>query len=159
MFSIKEYFLDLATNNQLFEFAFKRKEILNKCSDLSYQICSHIVKLTCFDNPNDIQGHLKSLNSWIKRIYELKHKNNISIQWNYYYDEIWNKRVDSPDDLKTIFNELHFYDYENVKVRQVNYINLYDKLSELMQDMCQDIEKRTLRKFEFYLDKFNIQYK
>lgn len=159
MFSIKEYFLDLATNNQLFELAFKRKEILNKCSDLSYQICSHIVKLTCFDNPNDIQGHLKSLNSWIKRIYELKHKNNISIQWNYYYDEIWNKRVDSPDDLKTIFNELHFYDYENVKVRQVNYVNLYDKLSELMQDMCQDIEKRTLRKFEFYLDKFNIDYK
>lgn len=159
MFSIKEYFLDLATNNQLFELVFKRKEILNKCSDLSYQICSHIVKLTCFDNPNDIQGHLKSLNSWIKRIYELKHKNNISIQWNYYYDEIWNKRVDSPDDLKTIFNELHFYDYENVKVRQVNYINLYDKLSELMQEMCQDIEKRTLRKFEYYLDKFNIEYK
>lgn len=159
MFSIKEYFLDLATSTQLFELAYKRKEILNKCSDLSYQICSHIVKLTCFDSPNDIQGHLKSLNSWIKRIYELKHKNNISIQWNYYYDEIWNKRVDNPDDLKTIFNELHFYDYENVKVRQVNYITLYDKLSELMQDMCQDIEKRTLRKFEFYLDKFNIDYK
>ena len=159
MFSIKEYFLDLTTNTQLFELAFKRKEILNKCSDLSYQICSHIVKLTCFDNPNDIQGHLKSLNSWIRRIYELKHKNNISIQWNYYYDEIWHKRVDSPDDLKTIFNELHFYDYENVKVRQVNYIALYDKLSELMQDMCQDIEKRTLRKFEFYLDKFNVEYK
>lgn len=159
MFSIKEYFLDLATNNQLFELAFKRKEILNKCSDLSYQICSHIVKLTCFDNPNDIQGHLKSLNSWIKRIYELKHKNNISIQWNYYYDEIWYKRVDSPEDLKTIFNELHFYDYENVKVRQVNYINLYNKLSELMEKMCKDIENRTLRKFEYYLDDFDIEYK
>lgn len=152
-------FSDLLFNTELFELAYQRKEILSKCFDLSPQICKHIVKLCCFINPIDVKGHLKSLNIWLGDIEDLKLKSNTRLEYQYYYDEIWNKFIDSKSDLERIFNKLKTREYSNLPIRKVNFNELYDKLCDLMLEVSQDIEKYDLKKFDYYLDKHNIEYK
>ena len=152
-------FSDLLINSNLFELAYKRKEILNKCFDLSPQICKHIVKLCCFINPIDVNGHLKSLNIWLGDIEDLKLKSNSRLDYKSYYDEIWNKFIDSQEDLERIFNKLKSREYKNLPIRKVNFNELYDKLCKLMLEVSKDIELYDLKNFDYYLDRYNIEYK
>lgn len=152
-------FSDLLINSNLFELAYKRKEILNKCFDLSPQICKHIIKLCCFINPIDVNGHLKSLNVLLGDIEDLKLKSNSRLDYKSYYDEIWNKFIDSKEDLEKIFNKLKSREYKNLPIRKVNFNELYDKLCKLMLDVSKDIELYNLKNFDYYLDRYNIEYK
>lgn len=152
-------FSDLLINSNLFELAYKRKEILNKCFDLSPQICKHIIKLCCFINPIDVNGHLKSLNVWLGDIEDLKLKSNSRLDYKSYYDEIWNKFIDSKEDLERIFNKLKSREYKNLPIRKVNFNELYGKLCKLMLDVSKDIELYNLKNFDYYLEKYNIEYK
>lgn len=152
-------FSDLLINSNLFELAYKRKEILNKCFDLSPQICKHIIKLCCFINPIDVNGYLKSLNVWLGDIEDLKLKSNSRFDYKSYYDEIWNKFIDSKEDLERIFNKLKLREYKNLPIRKVNFNELYDKLCKLMNEVSKDIELYNLKNFDYYLDRYNIEYK
>lgn len=152
-------FSDLLFNTELFELAYQRKEILSKCFDLSPQICKHIVKLCCFINPIDVKGHLKSLNIWLGDIEDLKLKSNSRLDYKSYYDEIWNKFIDSKEDLERIFNKLKTRAYSNLPIRKVNFNDLYDNLCKLMKEVSRDIETDDLNNFDYYLDKYNIEYK
>lgn len=152
-------FSDLLINSNLFELAYKRKEILNKCFDLSPQICKHIIKLCCFINPIDVNGHLKSLNVWLGDVEDLKLKSNSRLDYKSYYDEIWNKFIDSKEDLERIFNKLKSREYKNLPIRKVNFNELYDKLCKLMLEVSKDIELYDLKNFDYYLDRYNIEYK
>ena len=151
--------LDKIIETDLFELVFKRKEILNKCFDLSPQICEHIIKLCCFINPVDINGHIKSINVWLDDIEKLRFKSNTRLEYHYYYDGIWNKFIDSKDDLERVFNKLKSKKYKNLPTRDVDFDLLYSKLCELMLDVSKDIEKYDLKDFDYYLDKHNIDYK
>lgn len=154
--------MDLLMRTELFEMAFERKVMIEKCRSLSSQICFHIIKLTCFNNPDDIRGHLKSLNGWIGDIYSQKlktPKKNKKLPANVYYDEIWFNRVDDYIQLKDMSLYLKRTDYKKVELREVNYKNLYNKLCDMMNDVCHDIENDKLEDFEFYLDKHEIEYK
>ena len=118
--------------------------------------------MTCFNNPDDVRGHLKSLNGWIWDIYLQKlktPKKNKKLPANVYYDEIWFNRVDDYTQLKDIAKLLKRTDYKNVKLRDVNYSDLYDKLCEMMNKVCSDIEKDKLNSVEYYFDKCKIEYK
>lgn len=152
-------FGDILFNTQLFELAYKRKEILDKCFDLSPQICRHIVKLCCFINPIDVKGHLKSLNVWLGDIEDLKLKSNSRLDYKSYYDEIWNKFIDSKEDLERIFNKLKSREYSDLPTRNIDFKELYLKLCKLMLEVSQDIEKYDLKKFDYYLEKYNIEFK
>ena len=157
-----DFLLNKITETDLFEMAYERKVIIDKCRDLSSQICIHIVKLTCFNNPDDVRGHLKFLNGWIWDIYLQKlktPKKNKKLPANVYYDEIWFNRVDDYTQLKDITKLLKRTDYKNVKLRDVNYSDLYDKLCEMMNKVCSDIEKDKLNSVEYYFDKCKIDYK
>jgi hypothetical protein len=147
---------------ELFEMAFERKVIIEKCRSLSAQICFHIVKLTCFDNPNDVRGHLKSLDGWLDDIYSQKlktPKKNKKLDADIYYKEIWFDRVDDYIQLKDIAEYIKRRDYKNVPLRKVDYQELYNKLCKMMNDICYDIESNNLEEFDYYLDKYKIEYK
>jgi hypothetical protein len=152
-------FSDLLFNTELFELAYKRKEILNKCFDLSPQICKHIVKLCCFIIPIDVNGHLKSINVWLGDIEDLKLKSNSRLDYKSYYIEIWNKFIDSKEDLERIFNKLKSREYSDLPIREVDFNVLYAKLCVVMIDVSKDIENYDLKSFEYYLDKYKIEYK
>ena len=155
-------FMDLLMKTELFEMAFERKVIIEKCRSLSAQICFHIVKLTCFDNPNDVRGHLKSLDGWLDDIYSQKlktSKKNKKLDADIYYKEIWFDRVDDYIQLKDIALYIKERYYKNVKLRDVDYRTLYDKLCKMMNKLCFDIEHNTLKLFEYYFDKYEIEYK
>ena len=154
--------IDLLMKTELFEMAFERKVIIEKCRSLSAQICFHIVKLTCFDNPNDVRGHLKSLDGWLDDIYSQKlktPKKNKKLDADIYYKEIWFDRVDDYIQLKDIAEYIKRRDYKNVPLRKVDYQELYNKLCKMMNDICYDIESNNLEEFDYYLDKYKIEYK
>lgn len=157
-----DFLLDKITETELFEMAYERKVMIDKCRDLSSQICFHIIKLTCFNNPNDVRGHLKSLNGWIGDIYAQKlktPKKNKKLPADVYYNEIWFNRIDDYIQLKDMTLYLKRSVYKNVELRKVNYSDLYDKLCEMMKKVCSDIEKDKLNDFEYYFDKCKIEYK
>ena len=154
--------MDLLMNTELFEMAFERKVMIEKCRSLSSQICFHIIKLTCFNNPDDIRGHLKSLNGWIDDIYSQKlktPKKNKKLDADIYYKEIWFDRVDDYIQLKDIAEYIKRRDYKNVPLRKVDYQELYNKLCKMMNDICYGIESNNLEEFDYYLDKYKIEYK
>lgn len=157
-----DFLLNKITETDLFEMAYERKVIIDKCRDLSSQICFHIVKLTCFKNPNDVRGHLKSLNGWLDDIYiqRLKtSKKNKKLPKDVYYDEIWFKRVDDYTQLEYIAQYIKERYYKNVELRDVDYSDLYDKLCEMMNKLCFDMEHNTLKLFDYYLNEYKIEYK
>ena len=126
---------------------------------MSPQICKHIVKLCCFINPIDVNGHLKSINVWLGDIEDLKLKSNSRLDYKSYYIEIWNKFIDSKEDLERIFNKLKSREYSDLPIREVDFNVLYAKLCVVMIDVSKDIENYDLKSFEYYLDKYKIEYK
>lgn len=155
----KDFLIDKLIETELFELAYSRKRVLDKCLFLSSAICEHFVKLTCFNNPDDVRGHIKSLNGWFKDIKRLQIKGNKKLDSKYYYNEIWHNLVDSYDVLEEIFNDLKDDEYAEVPIRKVNFKNLYNKLCEVMNDIADDLEDRKFEGIEHYFDENNIDYK
>ena len=155
----KDFLIDKLIETELFELAYSRKRVLDKCFFLSSAICEHFVKLTCFNNPDDVRGHIKSLNGWFKDIKRLQIKGNKKLDSKYYYNEIWYNLVDNYGVLEDIFNDLREDEYINVPVRKVNFKNLYNKLSDVMNDIADDLENRKFEGMEYYFDNHNIKYK
>lgn len=154
-----DFLLDKVTETDLFELAYTRKRVLDKCFHLSSTICEHFVKLTCFDNPADVRGHIKSLNGWFRDIKRLQIKGNKKLDSKYYYNEIWFNLVDSYDVLEEIFNDLKDDEYAEVPIRKVNFKNLYNKLCDVMNDIADDLEDRKFEGIEHYFDNRNVEYK
>lgn len=155
----KDFLIDKLIETELFELAYSRKRVLDKCLFLSSAICEHFVKLTCFNNPDDVRGHIKSLNGWFKDIKRLQIKGNKKLDSKYYYNEIWYNLVDNYGVLEDIFNDLREDEYSNIPVRKVNFKNLYDKLCCVMEDIADDLEDRKFEGIEFYFNKRNVDYK
>lgn len=154
-----DFLLDKVTETDLFELAYTRKRVLDKCFHLSSTICEHFVKLTCFDNPADVRGHIKSLNGWFRDIKRLQIKGNKKLDSKYYYNEIWFNLVDSYKVLEDIFNDLREDEYAEVPIRKVNFKILYNKLCDVMNDIADDLEDRKFEGIEHYFDNRNVEYK
>ena len=118
--------------------------------------------MCCFENPDDVRGHLKSLDGWFDDIYTQKlktSKNNKKLDPDTYYNEIWFDRVDDATQLKDIATHLKRRDYKNVPLRKVDYQELYNNLCLVMHDVCYGISHDDLDEFNYYLDKHKIEYK
>lgn len=155
----KDFLIDKLIETELFELAYSRKRVLDKCLFLSSAICEHFVKLTCFNNPDDVRGHIKSLNGWFKDIKRLQIKGNKKLDSKYYYNEIWFNLVDSYKVLEEIFDDLREDEYAEVTIRKVNFKILYNKLCDVMNDIADDLEDRKFEGIEHYFDNRNVEYK
>lgn len=153
-----DFILDKIIKTDLFNLAFKRKLILNKCSDLSWEICKNIIELCCFEK-SDTKEILESINDCLYEIENLKINLRIKLNYQYYYDEIWFKRIDDYTQLKDFAEHIKKREHKEINLKYINYNDLYDKLCDLMLEVSQDIENYDLNNFDYYLDKYNIEYK
>lgn len=155
---ITDFLLDKLIETDLFNLAFKRKLILNKCFDLGWEICKNIIELCCFEK-SDTKEILESINDCLYDIENLRLNLRIKLDSKYYYDEIWFKRIDDYKQLKDIAEHIKKREYKEINLKYINYNDLYSKLCDLMIEVSRDIENYDLKDFDYYLDKYNIDYK
>ena len=154
---IIDFILDKLIETDLFNLAFKRKLILNKCSDLGWEICKNIIELCCFEK-SDTKEILESINDCLYEIENLKINLRIKLDSKYYYDEIWFKRIDDYTQLKDIAEHLKKREYKEINLKYIDYYDLYNNLCNLMLEVSRDIENYDLKNFDYYLNKYNIDY-
>ena len=152
-----DFILDKIIETDLFNFAFRRKRVLDKCSELSWEICKNIIELCCFEK-SDTKEILESINDCLYEIENLKINLRIKLDYRYYYDEIWFKRIDDYRQLKDIAEHIKKREYKEINLKYIDYYDLYSKLCELMKEVSRDIENDDLKNFDYYLDKYNIDY-
>lgn len=153
-----DFILDKLIETDLFNLAFRRKQILNKCSDLGWEICKNIIELCCFEK-SDTKEILETINDCLYDIENLKINLRIKLDYQYYYDEIWFKRMDDYTQLKDFAEHIKKRQYKKVNLKYINYNDLYDNLCKIMKEVSRDIETDDLNNFDYYLDKYNIEYK
>lgn len=153
-----DFILDKIIETDLFNLAFRRKRILNKCSELSWEICKNIIELCCFEK-SDTKEILESINDCLYDIENLKINLRIKLDYRYYYDEIWFKRIDDYRQLKDIAEHIKKREYKEINLKYINYNDLYDNLCKLMIEVSRDIANDDLNNFDYYLNKYNIEYK
>lgn len=153
-----DFLLDKIIETDLFDLAYRRKLILNKCSDLGWEICKNIIELCCFEK-SDTKEILESINDCLYEIENLKINLRIKLDSKYYYDEIWFKRIDDYTQLKDIAEHLKKREYKEINLKYIDYYDLYNNLCNLMLEVSRDIENYDLKNFDYYLDKYNIEYK
>jgi len=152
-----DFILDKIIETDLFNLAFRRKRILNKCSELSWEICKNIIELCCFEK-SDTKEILESINDCLYAIDILKMDLRIKLDYRYYYDEIWFKRMDDYTHLKDFAEHIKKREYKEINLKYMNYNDLYDNLCKLMVEVSRDIANDDLKNFDYYLDKYNIDY-
>lgn len=152
-----DFILDKIIETDLFNLAFRRKRVLDKCSELSWEICKNIIELCCFEK-SDTKEILESINDCLYEIENLKINLRIKLDYRYYYDEIWFKRIDDYRQLKDIAEHIKKREYKEINLKYIDYYDLYSKLCELMKEVSRDIENYDLNNFDYYLDKYNIDY-
>ena len=153
-----DFILDKIIETDLFNLAFRRKRVLDKCSELSWEICKNIIELCCFEK-SDTKEILESINDCLYEIENLKINLRIKLDYRYYYDEIWFKRIDDYRQLKDIAEHIKKREYKEINLKYIDYYDLYSKLCDLMLEVSRDIETDDLNNFDYYLDKYNIEYK
>lgn len=153
-----DFILDKIIETDLFNLAFRRKRVLDKCSELSWEICKNIIELCCFEK-SDTKEILESINDCLYEIENLKINLRIKLDYRYYYDEIWFKRIDDYRQLKDIAEHIKKREYKDINLKYIDYYDLYSKLCELMKEVSRDIEIYDLNNFDYYLEKNNIDYK
>lgn len=153
-----DFILDKIIETDLFNLAFRRKRVLDKCSELSWEICKNIIELCCFEK-SDTKEILESINDCLYEIENLKINLRIKLDYRYYYDEIWFKRIDDYRQLKDIAEHIKKREYKEINLKYIDYNDLYDNLCKLMKEVSRDIETDDLNNFDYYLDKYNIEYK
>lgn len=152
-----DFILDKIIETDLFNLAFRRKRVLDKCSELSWEICKNIIELCCFEK-SDTKEILESINDCLYEIENLKINLRIKLDYRYYYDEIWFKRIDDYRQLKDIAEHIKKREYKEINLKYIDYNDLYDNLCKLMKEVSRDIETDDLNNFDYYLDKYNIDY-
>ena len=65
-----DFILDKIIETDLFNLAFRRKRVLDKCSELSWEICKNIIELCCFEK-SDTKEILESINDCLYEIENL----------------------------------------------------------------------------------------
>lgn len=153
-----DFILDKIIETDLFNLAFRRKRVLDKCSELSWEICKNIIELCCFEK-SDTKEILESINDCLYEIENLKINLRIKLDYRYYYDEIWFKRIDDYRQLKDIAEHLKKREYKEINLKYIDYYDLYNNLCNLMLEVSRDIENYDLKNFDYYLEKNNIDYK
>ena len=153
-----DFILDKIIETDLFNLAFRRKRVLDKCSELSWEICKNIIELCCFEK-SDTKEILESINDCLYEIENLKINLRIKLNYQYYYDEIWFKRMDDYTQLKDFAEYFKKRADKEINLKYIDYYDLYSKLCELMKEVSRDIENYDLNNFDYYLDKYNIEYK
>lgn len=142
--------------NSINEMAYSRVVYIYKVSEHDRKIGEHLVKICCFDNPDDLNGHYKGLNSWIKpkQGYTLKQG---KITFDLLYELLWNGWLDSGDVMKRIALELKNTKYKRVKLYpNIDYDILYDEIVKVMTNVVNDMLEHKFNDIRDYLNPDNF---
>ena len=151
-------FSDFLLNSELDEAKGKRKEIKKFTEEISPQIRIHFVKLSCFDNPDDIRGHFNSLDTWIDDIQELTFNGNKRLPRDDYFKYIWSDKIKDFDDFEELFLEVKdlykdVYPRKNLKLSKI-----YSQLTRLSEELSKEISEIFFTSTKFLFDRFKIDY-
>jgi len=134
------------------EMAYSRVAYIYKVSEHDRKIAEHLVKRCCFDNPDDLNGHFRGLNSWIKPKQEYTLKQG-KITFDLLYELLWNGWLDSGDKIKEIAWQSWHRKYKKVKLHpNINYDILYDEIVKVMTKVVNDMLEHKFNDIRDYLN-------
>lgn len=147
-----EYHKEFEREKELNELAYDRTKYFWQISDHNYQICIHLVKICCFDNPDDLNGHYKSLNSWIKPKQYFKIKGG-RVTFKNLNNALWEGLCDSPEMLEQFAKDLKNKEYRKVRLYpNIDYDILYDEIVKVMTKVVNDMLEHKFNDIRNYLN-------
>lgn len=151
-----DFLLNKITETDLFEMTYERKVIIDKCRDLSSQICIHIVKLTCFDNPDDIRDKIfDSLYTWFNEIRKLRiysFDKNKRLPEDDYFKYIWADKIHNLDDFEYLFLEVKKTYKEVLPIQDLKISKIYSQLTRLSKELSKALSRNFLCSPKSYFD-------
>jgi hypothetical protein len=123
--------------NLILELAYDRDKVEDIVTNLSDQILLHFIKILKWDSPKDLNGHKKSLNSWLLKLQQTRLRNGKRVRSKDYYQWLFIEKIESVNDLNVIINiKLEKY---KVLPELLSNEQLYFKLKEIYDKLCLDL--------------------
>jgi len=86
---IIEGIVDRLMEVHLFEMAFQRKNIVERCKNLQMQIAIHVIKCSVWSD-NEARHHWESeINNWIGQINDMFYDRHKKLSYETYFDLLW----------------------------------------------------------------------
>ena len=147
-----EYHKEFERKKELNELAYDRNQYFWRVSEHDHQITTHLVKICCFDNPDDLNGHYKGLNSWLKPKQNYKIKGG-KITFDFLNNALWEGLCDSPEVLEQFAKELKQSKYKKVKLYDnIDYDILYNEITKIMTKVVNDMLEHKFNDIRDYLN-------
>lgn len=123
----------------------KRKEIINFIENISNQIRFNLVKLTCFDNPDNISRKIcDSLDSWIDEIQDLRFypfDKNKRLPEDDYFKYIWADKIRDLNDFEELFLEVKAMYKDVLPRKDLKISKVYSQLTRLSKEISKGISR------------------
>lgn len=151
-----EYHKEFERAKELNELAYDRTQYFWRVSEHDHQIAEHLVKICCFDNPDDLNGHYRSLNSWLKPKQNYKIKGG-KITFDFLNNALWEGLCDSPEVLEQFTKELKQSKYKKVRLYpNIDYDILYNEITKVMTKVVNDMLEHKFNDIRDYLNPDNF---
>lgn len=152
-------FSDFLLNSEVLEEKGERKAIIDFTEEISNQIRIHFVKLSCFDNPDDIKKHFISLDGWIDDIQELTFNKNKRLPEDDYFKYIWANEMSDLDKFEDLFLEVKAMYKDVLPRKNLKISKVYSQLTRLSRELSRLISKNFFTLTKSLFDEFEIDYK
>lgn len=148
-----ELFLDKIAETRLFEMAHDRQKAKDIVTGLSPQIVEHLVKLFVVNDPLNNQHWRKEIDGWLNKIdgLILKHSGKpLDSKTSYYWLTYDNVPQYDTDFIHKLIKRLRYND-PNIKLHDVDYEFVMNKIFSIIEQVCKDIERQTFISVNEYL--------
>ena len=133
-----------------------RKEIINFMKNISNQIRIHFVKLTCFDNPDDIRDKIfDSLDTWFNEIRKLRFYSfdkKKRLPEDDYFKYIWADKIRNLNDFEDLFLEVKRTYKDILPIQDLKISKVYSQLTRLSKELSKGLSRNFLCSPKSYFD-------
>lgn len=150
MKSMKELFLNLILETELFEMAYDRKKCIKTCEDLSHELCYHFIKVMLFPSSINVNHWKSEIKTWLNKIDDLKLKpNDRKMRYNDLILTLYEQPIGHDNAVKEMIQKM-------IKRDDIPYIQIFDydslhkRIEEMYHILCDDLSKDQMERVEYY---------
>jgi hypothetical protein len=144
--SLYELFGDLILELPIVEQASERIAVKGKIQDLGKQVIKHLIKIYCWNNPQDEADHIKDINDWIHQIYRLRLNGNKIPKADNYYDWI----LTGVEDNSYVTRQITNIDYD-VPRSDKSDAEVFEIIKKIIRNISNDMANKKFTHAKDYM--------
>lgn len=148
--TFKDLLLDKIQQTQIFEFAYNREKIFKTIRGFVFRIHEHIIKIEYFYDSYDYNGHIRSINTWLKDCQKMTLDGKHRLDKKYYFEMLFSEPIDDGDSYIEYYKDLKRDGYKPVKVG--GFDEFYEISKKAFLRISEDISKNNFDNIENYFN-------